>query len=430
MLRVVRPGSLSSFQEWLLQRAWEGATYTAMADEKHYRVEYIRRIGAELWAFLSEYFGQPIAKPYLREVLASRDLTDAERKILERSKSPDAAVNFPSGPLPLDSPLYIPRPPIEESALDYIARPGSLIHIKAPAKMGKTSLALRLLDQARVQAMEVVFLNFQQADSIVFTSIDRLLRWFCANLSRRLKLEIRLDDYWNLELGSKMSCTYYLEEYILSCLEQPLVLLLDEVNRLFQYPQVAEDFLPLLSLWHTQAHQSKVWQNLRLVLAYSAEPAITLDFDHSPSSVGLPLELSPLNASQVQTLTQKWGVQMGISSQFQKFMKLTGGLPYLVQIGLYYLSQSHISLEELLKDAPTETGIYKQHLRQQWAYLRANPLLLQAYHRVIADREHQPDAIAVHQLYGLGLVKFEGNVPAPACGLYHRYFAEQLTCQV
>ncbi|GAB4154200.1 MAG: hypothetical protein Fur0046_34130 [Cyanobacteria bacterium J069] len=426
LVQVVRPTLLTPFQEWVLRRAWEGATYTDMAAEQHYRVEYIRRSGAELWTFLSHYFDQSVTKPHLREVLEPLALTPAQQQMIERSQAAATPAEFPSGPLPADSPLYVLRPPIEERAIARLAQPGSLIRIKAPMKMGKSSLILRLLSQAHTQQMHAVSIDFQQADQEIFSSTDRFLRWLCANLSRRLQLESRLDDYWDEELGSKVSCTYYLEEYILETLQQPLVLALDEVNRVFEHPQIAGDFLPLLRFWHTQASQSSLWQQLRLVLSYSTEIYVPLDLNHSPFNVGLPLELPPLTEEQVRSLIAEFGLALKSSAKLKQFIHLVGGFPYLVQLGLYHLQRGDVTLENLLQNAPTEAGIYRQHLRQHWSRLQASPLLLAAYQQVIAAQEGVPlEAIAAYQLDSLGLVRLHGNLATPSCELYRAYFTEQ-----
>ncbi len=87
-----------------------------------------------------------------------------------------------------------------------MAKPGSLICIQAPKKMGKSSLILRLLARANNQGFRTVTLDFQQADKVIFTSLDKFLRWLCANVSRELELEPKLNDYWDEDMGSKVSC--------------------------------------------------------------------------------------------------------------------------------------------------------------------------------------------------------------------------------
>ncbi|NEP84457.1 MAG: hypothetical protein F6K39_43910, partial [Okeania sp. SIO3B3] len=42
-------------------------------------------------------------------------------------------------------------------------------------------------------------------------------------------------------------------------------------------------------------------------------------------------------------------------------MSMVGGHPYLIRLGLYKMSQDELTITELLKYAPTESGIY--HLK-------------------------------------------------------------------
>ena len=50
-------------------------------------------------------------------------------------------------------------------------------------------------------------------------------------------------------MGSKVCCTLYLQCYLLTQLKTPLVLVLNEVNRLFEVPLIAQEFLPTPFDW-------------------------------------------------------------------------------------------------------------------------------------------------------------------------------------
>jgi len=58
-------------------------------------------------------------------------------------------MEYPGGPVPLTSPFYVERPPVERLASAELEKPGSVIRIRAPRRMGKSSLLLRLLAQGR-----------------------------------------------------------------------------------------------------------------------------------------------------------------------------------------------------------------------------------------------------------------------------------------
>ncbi|HEY9708329.1 MAG TPA: AAA-like domain-containing protein, partial [Oculatellaceae cyanobacterium] len=194
--------------------------------------------------------------------LSPQDYTQLDSDIMPTQMS----LEFPSGPVPINSPFYINRPPIEELTYQEISKPGSVIEIKAPRKMGKSSLLIRIIAHAIQVGYKTVSLDFQEADDAIFYSLNKFLRWFCANISRQLNLKPLLDDYWDEDMGSKVSCTIYFEGYLLEQIDCPVVLALNEVNRVFEHPNIAQDFLPLLRFWHEQAKQVETFQKLRLVV--------------------------------------------------------------------------------------------------------------------------------------------------------------------
>ena len=174
-----------------------------------------------------------------------------------------------------------------------LLQPGALIRIKAPSKMGKSRFLNDVLNYAQEKQYSTVHINLLQIESSKFANLDRFLRWFCIYLSDALGLNSELDNYWSQDRGSMLSCTRYLE-MILSQSEQPLVLGLDEVDRLLNYPDLSQDFFYLLRSWHEEANNDELWEKLRLIVVYSTEDFGSLDINQSPFNVGLPIELKPL----------------------------------------------------------------------------------------------------------------------------------------
>jgi hypothetical protein len=158
-----------------------------------------------------------------------------------------APPELPEGQVEVDSEFYIYRPPIEERCWEAIGQPGALIRIKAPRQMGKTSLMARILAQAERLGSRSVALSFQLANQRVFANSDRFLQWFCASISLELGLldQEKLAKYAQLAqmIGSNQSCRAYFEQYLLPEIRQPLTLGLDEVDRVFESPEIADDFL-------------------------------------------------------------------------------------------------------------------------------------------------------------------------------------------
>jgi AAA-like domain len=305
--------NLTPLQESVLRAAWEGKTYADLATEKNYVKEYIARIAAELWSNLSNFWEKPLNKNNFRQEISAHSFTEKQQQLLNKLplKLERQDLQFPSQPVLPDDPYYIQRFPIEELACTEITKPGSLLRIKAPWKMGKTSLVLWILHCAEQYEYQTVMLDFQQTETAILRDINQLLRWFSANISLQLQLPIKLNEYWDVDIGCKMSCTVYFQNYLLKSLKNPLVIAINEVDRLFKYPEVAEDFLSLLRSWYEQTKKTQKWQKLRLVLAYSTESHIPLNLNQSPFNVGLPIRLPNFNLEQVQDLAQRHQLLFG-----------------------------------------------------------------------------------------------------------------------
>jgi hypothetical protein len=445
--RILQDKPLASIQWFVLSQSWLGKTYDEMAEVSGYRNNYIKEVGSELWQDLSVALGKKITKKnlhlalekYLQEKISDQE-NQSQQKFGEESNlkkvSPNlflgSNIEFPSGPVPLGSPLYINRPPLEELVCNEILHPGCLIRIKAPRKTGKSSLLNRMIAYAKEQGYQTVYLDFQEADQDVFACLDKFLRWFCINVSRQLNLLPSLDDFWDTEMGSKVSCKIYFEAYLLQYIDQsPVVLALNEVHRVFEHPNIAQDFLPMLRFWHEQAKQDQIWQKLRMVVVYTTEIYIPLKLNQSPFNVGITITLPPLTLNQVQNLALSYGLYWAAdcegAERLVPLQVMVGGHPYLVSLALYHLCQEEMPLEVLLETASTPVGIYSQHLRELLSLLQKEPELMSAMEKVIAtDEKVELDAIAAYKLESMGLVQLNGNQAHTMCELYRLYFSQQL----
>ncbi|MEG4211590.1 AAA-like domain-containing protein [Microcoleus sp. S13_B4] len=426
LTRVRSQKDLYPVQEIILRQVWEGKTYTSIASTSNYGEHYLRNIASSLWQSLSEILHTSISKSNFRSCVESRSLTADERALIEeftRSQCLATPLEFPGSPVPLDSPFYIHHPLIEELAYREITKPGSVLRIKAPRKMGKSSLLLRILERATSLDYRTVSLDFQQAEEAVLDNLDKFLRWFCANISRQLELPPLLDDYWDEDMGSKVSCAIYLQQYILDKIKSPLVLALNEVNRIFEYPKIAREFLPLLRSWHEEAKRIEVVGKLRLIVLHSTEIYIPLKLTESPFNVGLPLQLPYFTEEQILALAQRHGLDWTEGSDADRLMAMVGGHPYLVRLALYHLCQNSLTLDQLLQEAPTLAGIYKDYLRSFWVTLQEYPELAVALKQVVkSERGVELDPIVASKLISMGLIHIDNNRCTLSCELYRIYF--------
>lgn len=430
--QILPPGSLTTAQELVFRRSWLGEEYPAIAKEAGYDYSYIRDIGAQLWRSLSEALKEPVKKKNFRALLQQRfNLQPLLLRQATTASSPALAAvpEFPGGAVRLHSAFYIEHPTLQAKAFAEISKPGSLLRIRAAQRMGKSSLLLRLTDHAKRLNYHTVNLDFKRADRDIFSSLDQFLRWFCIHVSYQLELEPRLNQYWHSEMGSKASCTLYLTRYLLDRLDAPLLLSFSEFDLILtEHPQLAWEFLTLLQSWHEEAKQVDGLKNLRLVLAHSTDiPVLPHLGLSSLNTIGYPIELPELNLSQVQTLAQRYGLNWITTHAAQRLINLVGGHPYLLQLALYHLWTENVTIDQLLQEAPTLTGVYGDHLQSLLVTLQSNLDLVKALNQMIDQRQSVQVAPKVAaKLEMLGLIKRQGNLINFRCKLYHLCLSQHL----
>lgn len=184
----------------------------------------------------------------------------------------------------------------------------------APRQMGKRSLLNRVISHAKAQSYETVHIDLQEADEAVFTSLDRFLRWFCINVTMQLNVNPQMEEYWDENLGSKVSCKLYFERYLLKQTYHPILLVVS-VDRVCAHPSIAQDFLSMLRFWYELVKQVDIWQKLRLVLVHSTDSHISLRLNQSPFNVGLSIRLPGFTLEQVQDLAQRYGLNWAKSER-------------------------------------------------------------------------------------------------------------------
>ncbi|MCG8364693.1 MAG: AAA-like domain-containing protein [Pseudanabaenales cyanobacterium] len=333
-------------------------------------------------------------------------------------------LEYPEGQVPLDSLFYVERTPIESHCYQVVLKPGSLLRIKAPKLMGKTSLMTRTLHHVSNQGYATVHLNLGEVELAVLADMDKFLRWFCLRVGKQLSLENRFDDYWDADLMSSTSnCTDYFEGYLLSELDRPLVLGLDEVDQIFPYNNTAADFFRMLRNWHEKGKNQEIWRQLRLVISHSTEAYIRLHTNSSPFNVGVPVQLPEFTPEQVENLAKRHSLNW-TKGEVEQLMAMVGGHPYLIRLAMYQIARQGVTLNQLIQDPPTDEGIYGNHLRRHWDNLQQNPKLADALKRIMTS----PNPVKVertqgHKLHSMGLIKWQGAHAAPSCDLYRQYFS-------
>ena len=469
---------LSSCERYIIAKSWEGDRYEKIARESGYDKNYIKQVGAKLWSELSLATGKSITKKNLRIVfdlpeeahklkqtippqskpilsdVATVNSTLPQKVLLKDSLRSSTAtqgylaslhpilwteqedgaclhfvkINFPSSPVVANSPLYINRPPIEDLACSEIERPGCLLRIEGARKIGKSSLLNQIIAHASAKQYATVNIDFQEVENSLFGNIDKLLQWFCASITLQTGLPLELDKYWQPEIGSKVSCKIYLE-YILRRIDRPVVVVINELNRLFEYQDVTKDFLSMLRFWHEQSKNNPLWKYLRLVLVYSTDVYVWLNLNQSPINVGLLIDLPLFTFPQTVELARRYSLDLKFSErELVNLYQMLDGHPHLTSLAFYHLHRETITLKQLIATAATPEGIFGSHLLNLLVLLQSDRNLISNFKDAIAAEEPVfLNAIAAHKLKSLGLVEYEQGKIKPLCQLYRLYFKQQLS---
>ena len=330
----------------------------------------------------------------------------------------------PGGTIKLREKYYIERKHDVELKRQ-VLRPGSITTIRASRQTGKSSLLVRGVHHAKQQDRKTVLLDLQQLDKDSLINSDRFLHFLASFIVRKLHLDTsEIAKAWQGDHGPQEKLSYLMEDYILPQMKKPLVLALDEADRLLS-TDFYTDFFGLMRSWHNNAAYEEVWQKLTIVMVISTEPYLLIaDINQSPFNVGAKLYLTDFSAEQVRDLNKRHGSPV-TKAHFTEFMQLFGGHPYLIRKALYTLVKEKPTWKDFIEMAHTDKGPFNDHLRRQLWLLRDEPdlriTLKQSVLKLPCDNEQ-----ARFRLLRAGLVKASGDVCRCRCGLYRRYFADKL----
>jgi DNA-binding winged helix-turn-helix (wHTH) protein len=334
----------------------------------------------------------------------------------------------PGGAMPLDSRFYIARRSDGEFH-EAIARRYSIVLVKGPRQIGKTSLLARGLDRAREGGAMVVLTDLQQLSSSAFQSVEKLTLTLAEMIAAQLESPVQPHQTWNDHLSATTNFERYLRcEAMRVDPATPLVWGLDEVDRLFNY-DYANEIFGLLRSWHNlrALEPAGPWRRLTLALAYATESHLFItDLNQSPFNVGLQLVLEDFTIDHVAELNRRYAEPLRDEDEIGRFYKLIGGHPYLAQRGLYEMVKHGIGLAEVEARATHDEGVFGDHLRRLLTSLDRNETLCDAL-RVLLRGEIGLTRASFYHLRSAGLLAGDSPKEArPRCELYENYLKAHL----
>jgi hypothetical protein len=395
------------------------------------------------WAFWENPADTPRLVQELLQAIAGQALSinsdNAKRELTAVSLSPEpepaiplprpsaqlVALELAEGTMDPESQFYVERAS-DAIAIATIQRQGVTLTIKGPRQMGKSSLLMRAIDTAIKADKQVAFLDFQMFDQEVLQAADTFYRQFCTSVTEQLSLPDRVADYWQESGGNIQRCTRYMQNHILKAVGGPLVLAMDEVDRMFD-ADYRSDFFSMLRSWHNNRAMPtlRIWKQFDLALVTATEPYhLIANLNQSPFNVGEVILLEDFTLEQVSDLNQRHGGPL-TSAQVRQLMGLLNGHPYLVRRSLYLVASQQLAIEALLAQAALDRGPFGDHLRYHLFRIYNNQELVQGLLQVIRANTC-PDERIARLLIAAGLVRRDDQRVVPRCQLYADYFREHL----
>jgi class 3 adenylate cyclase len=291
---------------------------------------------------------------------ASAPLTHADSPRIDSPR-----VDAPGGAVPLDSRYYIVRDTDEEFQ-DALLQRHSLVLVKGPRQIGKTSLLARALARADRTGSRIVLTDFQAFSSGDFSSDGRFYRALEYQLASQLGLDPASLTTWNEWLGANSNLERFVQDQILAAVPGHVIWAMDEVDRMFVQP-FASDFFGMLRSWHNRRalRAEGPWSRLTIAIAYATEAHLFItDLNQSPFNVGTRLRLADFSLDETEELNRRYESPLGSVADLERFWRLTGGHPYLCRRGLDVLIQRECTFADLEAIATDDEGPFGDQLRR------------------------------------------------------------------
>ncbi|HEY9607746.1 NB-ARC domain-containing protein [Allocoleopsis sp.] len=274
---TLNPIDLNPVQELVIHQAWEGKTYSQIAETAGYSADYIKSVGSQLWQWLSNLLGEPVTKRNFRSVLKRR-----ARQLQERIPQPHTSISHPqawSESLPR---CFFGRAEELATLKKWIVQDRCrLVAIIGMTGIGKTALTVRCAEQIESEFDYVIWRSLQQVPPID----DFLVDWLRV-LSNGQEIDLPQ------ETNSKISLLLtYLQKY--RCL-----LVIDDCELVLQKHQ---GYAQLLQQIGEKYHQS-------CLLFTSRQTSSDLRFNEKDGSPIRSLTLTGLSLAEAREILRVAGV--------------------------------------------------------------------------------------------------------------------------
>lgn len=372
------------------------------------------RIVAEiLRCELPEPAGSAAARGAGPAAVAGQPQAKADMRLLR------ASLDAPGSPLASDDPFYVRRE--ADQRIDELAggKPRTLV-IKGPSQCGKSSLLRRYLARCLEVDQQVAFIDL----GLLGDPSRQSFADYAGPFAELIVEELGLDGVTVPAFARALELTRFVENEILPRTEGPVVLAIDDADRVIGCPW-QEDFYSALRNWDAKRARPgnrRGWERLGLALAVATDPRMLIESGYtSPFNVGEQLRLGGFGRDALDAFNRSYR-QLLSPAQLDCLFELLGGHPYLTPLAFHRLLADGADFEQLCHHAAEESGPFGDHLRARLERLYAAGLGAAMREVVFRGRVPDKDRRLFYRLEAAGLAREEGGHIVPSLMLYQRFF--------
>ncbi|CAN2043953.1 hypothetical protein GMMP1_1230007 [Candidatus Magnetomoraceae bacterium gMMP-1] len=276
----------------------------------------------------------------------------------------------PRGTMDPESEFYIERQ-ADEECWKYLSQDYAVtIALQGTKQSGKSSLMQKMLYRAEKERnIKTVFIDFRGFTEQVFEDEKKFFQEFCLKVSDALgalNIPEAINKYWKTDLSTNVAnCDKYISQYIISNINKPFILALDE-PQLITNRSIRNNFFGMLRTWHNKRAGNKNFARMTLFITSPTDPnRFIYNPNISPFNVAEVIMLEDFTLSQAKELNRCYQESLK-NTQVKELYNLLAGQPYLTHISLYSLKKLDIKFDKLIIEAKSDTDLSKDHLDRLW----------------------------------------------------------------